>query len=212
MMFLNKGVSTSDPAYEAFPWWLNVIRDGQEEVRMFLQWHASNRKRWHVERVHAVIEDNRTAMYTVIAAQAGIYAANRTRSYWSGFQTSRMIIVDTVGRWTLSVMVQEGRSSPLSLFESVWVVDALIWPKIEWWKCRKYCPDFVAERICKIRYGALKVRHVMLFLRWKNMLDHTVPPRSSGIGKYAKVLRTEMFINLELSWLEDMIRYWQLGI
>jgi hypothetical protein len=120
-----------------------------------LQWRACNRNRWHVERVHAVIEEDRTVMYTVTAEQAGISAANSTRSYWSGFQESLMISVDTVGRCTLSVIVQEGRSSPFSLFESIWVVDVLIWQKIETWKCRKYCPDFVAERICKKVYISL---------------------------------------------------------
>jgi hypothetical protein len=208
MMFLNKGLSTYDPSHEAIPWWLNVIRDGREEVRKLLQWRANNRNRWHVERVHAVIEDNRTAMYTVTATQAGIFAANRTKSYWNGFQASQMRSVDTAGRWTLSVMVQEGSSSPFSLFESVWVVDALIWPKIETWICRKYAPTSSRKEYAKKRYGALKEMHVVFFLPWRNVLNHTAPPRSSGIGKYeyAKLLRKEMFINLELSWLED----WQI--
>ena len=35
-IFLNEGLSTYDPSYEAFPWGLNVIRDGREEVRMLL--------------------------------------------------------------------------------------------------------------------------------------------------------------------------------
>ena len=121
-----------------------------------------------------------------------------------------MISVDTVGRWTLSVMVQEGRCCPFSLFESLWIVDALIWQIIGTWnvKVQKILP-----RLCrgknlqkKMWHSESDACHVFL-LPWRSVLDHTVPPQISGIGKHAKRLRTEIFINLELFLLKD----WQIG-
>ena len=140
----------------------------------------------HMKQMKSVLEYMHSISCTAIATEVGISPASVYHILPTAWGNKGFCKVESihVQQWpknhmccscyhSSAAMEKWRQCIHLSHFNGWRVMDAFVWRSAEMTECWMSCPNVTEEENCTPQQGALRVMHVMFFIR--NGLDHPVP-------------------------------------